>query len=172
MWSWFNFWTSGVSSVHFLDELLVLFGYASGSGAALLEGTLPLRYYTSRFARKVPTWRLPAAGEVASLLPGEGGEAGSVCAAPSVHAPSDGMLLGCVHGGGGSGLSIGRFKRVRLSRKNPACDAFQCIVGNQPRSRVWKRLKVSDSSLVADEERHQHVHLPVGAPLQDRVGVG
>ena len=93
MWSWFNFWTSGVSSVHFLDELLVLFGYASGSGAALLEGTLPLRYYTSRFARKVPTWRLHAAGEVASLLPGEGGEAGSVCAAPSVHALGNSMRL-------------------------------------------------------------------------------
>ena len=27
------------------------------------------------------------------------------------------MVLGCVHGGDGSGLSIGRFKRVRLSKK-------------------------------------------------------
>ena len=64
---------------------------------------------TSRFARKVPTWRLPAAGKVAGLLTCEGGEAGSVCAAPSVHAPGDGVVLGCVHGGGGSGLSRGKF---------------------------------------------------------------
>ena len=90
------------SSVHVLDELLVLFGYPSKSGAALLEGTLPLRYCTSRFARKVPTWRLPVAGKVAGLLTGNGEEAGSACAAPSVHAPGGSMVLGCVHGGGGS----------------------------------------------------------------------
>ena len=56
------------SPVHFFDELLVLFGYPSRSGAALLEGTLPLRYCTARFACKVPTWRLPAVGSVAGLL--------------------------------------------------------------------------------------------------------
>ena len=89
-----------------------------------------------------------------------------------VHAPADGMVLGCVHGGGVSGVSKGRFKRVRLSRKKTACEAFQGVVGNQPRSGVWKRLKVSDSSLVADEERHKHVHLSVGAPVQEKVGVG
>ena len=141
-------------SVHFLDELLALFGYPSRSGAALLEGTLPLRYCTCRFARKVPTWRLPAADEVASLVTGEGGEAGSVCAAP---------CLDC--------LEVGS-REFDSAEKNPASEAFQGIVGSQPRTRVWKRLKVSDSSLVADEERHQHVHLPVRAPVQERVGVG
>ena len=65
--------------------------------------------------------------------------------------------------------SRGRFKRVRLSRKNPAHEAFQGIERDQPRLRVWKRLKVSDCSLVSDEE---HVHLSVGAPVQDEVGVG
>ena len=32
------------ASLHFLDELLALFRYPSGSGRALLAGTLPLRY--------------------------------------------------------------------------------------------------------------------------------
>ena len=41
------------SGNRFLDELLFLFGYPPGSGGALLCGTLPLRYCTSRFAHKV-----------------------------------------------------------------------------------------------------------------------
>ena len=80
--------------------------------------------------------------------------------------------MGCVRGGGRSERYRGRFKRVRLSRKNPAHEAFHGVERVQPRSRVWKRLKVSDSSLVSEKERHQHVHLPVGAPVQERVGVG
>ena len=55
-----------------------------------------------------------------------------------------------------------RFLRFRLSRKTR----------DQYRSRVWKRLRVSDFSLVSIDERHQHVHLPVGALVEDRVGVG
>ena len=58
------------SSVRFLDELLVLFGYCAESGADLLAGVLPLRYsgnFAGNFASKVPTWRLPVVGSVASL---------------------------------------------------------------------------------------------------------
>ena len=53
------------SDVRFLDELLFLFGYPPGLGCALLRGTLPLRYCTSRFAHKLPTWSLPDSGGVA-----------------------------------------------------------------------------------------------------------
>ena len=53
------------SDIRFLDELLFLFGYPPMSGGALLRGTLPLRYFTSRFAHKVPTWGLPFHGGVA-----------------------------------------------------------------------------------------------------------
>ena len=53
------------SDVRFLDELLFLFGYPPGSGCALLRGTLPLRYCTSRFAHKLPTCSLPDSGGVA-----------------------------------------------------------------------------------------------------------
>ena len=63
------------SSVWFLDELLVLFGYPSASGAGLLAGTLLLKYFSESFARRVPTWRLPGDGSVASFL--ASGEVGS-----------------------------------------------------------------------------------------------
>ena len=38
------------ASLHFLDELLALCRYPSGSGRALLAGTLPFRYCAARFA--------------------------------------------------------------------------------------------------------------------------
>ena len=50
----------------FLNELLVLFRYPPRSAAALLDGTLPLRYCTGKFPSKVPTWRLPVDGHVCS----------------------------------------------------------------------------------------------------------
>ena len=52
----------------FLNELLSLFRYPSGSGRALLAGTLPLRYCAARFACKTPTWRLPVPGRVVDLV--------------------------------------------------------------------------------------------------------
>ena len=52
-----------------------------------------------------------------------------MCAARSVHAPGGRMVLGCVHGGDGSGLSIGRFKRVRLSKKNQLERRFRVLLG-------------------------------------------
>ena len=55
-------------SVWFLDELLILFGYSAASGADLLAGVLPRRYFSDNFARKIPTWRLPENGSVASFL--------------------------------------------------------------------------------------------------------
>ena len=54
------------ASEPFLNELLRLFGYPSG--CALLAGTLPLRYCTTRFASRIPTWRLPVPGHVACLV--------------------------------------------------------------------------------------------------------
>ena len=56
------------SSVDFLDKLLVLFGYPDRSAAALLAGDLPLRYCSTRFAWKLPTWRLPDRGRVRDLV--------------------------------------------------------------------------------------------------------
>ena len=52
----------------FLNELLSLFRYPSRSGRALLNGTLPLRYCSTRFACMTPSWRLPASGQVGRLV--------------------------------------------------------------------------------------------------------
>ena len=64
----------------FLDQLLLLFQYPPTSFRALLDGTLPLRYCSTKFAREVPFWTLPEIGHVAGLVTAEvevadGGEA-------------------------------------------------------------------------------------------------
>ena len=56
------------ASAGFLIGLLVLFGYPSGSAAALLGGELTLRYCSGKFACRVPTWGLPARGHVQGLV--------------------------------------------------------------------------------------------------------
>ena len=97
------------SDVWFLDELLFLFGYPPGSGCALLRGTLPLRYCTSRFAHKLPTWSLPDSGGVAMPVHSGYGSGLPVRSDPSSSGPrriSDGFGV----------LRLGR-KRVRLRRK-------------------------------------------------------
>ena len=119
------------SSVRFLDEHLVLFGYCAGSGADLLAGVLPLRYSSGNFASKVPTWRLLVVGSVASFL--ASGEL--IRGGPS--ALSAALGSACV--GLASG-SDGGVKRVRLYRKTPTHLARQGS-GVQFRSRVWKRLR-------------------------------
>ena len=97
------------SNVRFFDELLFLFGYPPGSGGALLRGTLPLRYCTSRFAHKVPTWCLPFPGGVA-LLVGLGHGGGMLVR-------SDPSSPDCGRIGDRSGVSGSGCKRVRLWRK-------------------------------------------------------
>ena len=56
----------------FLDDLLSLIGYPSGSGGFLLAGTLRLWYCYSNFCNKKPTWGLQPAGGVAALIAGVG----------------------------------------------------------------------------------------------------
>ena len=122
------------ASVGFLDLLLLLFQYPPRSARALLAGTLPLRYCTARSVSRIPTWRLPVSGHVASL----------VCADLGV-SEGDGVedARREVHWVSGSGL--GR-KRIRLNRKNPAHLAG---LGAQSWPRVWKRLRHVEHSLVS-----------------------
>ena len=117
------------SSVGFLDELLVLFGYSAASGSDLLAGTLPLRYFSESFARKVPTWRLPVRGSIASFLASGRLVRGGPCAL-SAALGGAGVRLASESGGG--------VKRVRLFRKTPAYLARQGVSVIQVRSRVWK----------------------------------
>ena len=44
------------SGTGFLDDLLSLFGYPSGSGQSLVDGSLRMRYCSTSFSRKKPTW--------------------------------------------------------------------------------------------------------------------
>ena len=119
------------SSVRFLDDLLVLFFYCAGSGADLLAGVLPLWYSFCNFASKVPTWRLPVFGSVASFL----ASGDLIRVGPSaLSAALGGACVGLARG------SFGGVKRVRLYRKTPAHLARQDS-GVQFRSRIWKRLR-------------------------------
>ena len=162
------------SSVDFLDKLLVLFGYPDRSAAALLAGDLPLRYYNTRFAWKLPTWRLPDRGRVRDLV------ADSVDGA---------RFLGCDRLGGdlfpppvgrvGDSFDdrvLGGVKRIRLNRKTPA---HLARVGNsmnsESRSRVWKRLRVSRvhwCTVCDSHVLHECHHGGNGSSLGHRVGVG
>ena len=90
------------SDVRFLNELLFLFGYPPGSGCALLRGTLPLRYCTSRFADKLPTWSLPDSDGVATLVRSDYG---------------DGLLVRSDPSSSGPGRISDRFGVLRLGRK-------------------------------------------------------
>ena len=96
------------ASLHFLDELLALFRYPSGSGRALHAGTLPLRYCAARFACLTPSWRWPVPGSVGDLVAAYSG-AGRRAAVDEV-----GRDVYWVSGSGS-----GR-KPIRLNRKTSA----------------------------------------------------
>ena len=56
------------SSLGLGKVLLSFFQNELGSAGALLAGTLPLRSCTTRFAGRMPTWRLPVLRHVACLV--------------------------------------------------------------------------------------------------------
>ena len=154
------------SSVWFLDELLVLFGYPSASGAGLLAGTLPLRFFSESFARRIPTWRLPEGGNVASFL----ASGGLVRGGPSALSIALGGAGVCLDSGSGGGV-----KRVRLYRKTPAHLARQGVSGVQSRPRVWKRLRDSlgsDSSFPGAKFLRVHQEAGGHDPGFARAGIG
>ena len=107
------------ASSPFLDQLLLLFHYPPGSSGALLAGSLPLRYCSSKFASKTSFGVLPVPGHVAGL----------------VSVQDQAALVG------GAEVSrrvsgLGRI-RFRLYKKTPAH-----LVGHfvHARPRVWRRL--------------------------------
>ena len=103
------------ASEGFLHEPLLLLRYPPRSAAALLEGTLSLRYCAGRFACRIPTWRFRADGHVADLVTEEGGEGGIArleYGAPAVMPGFEGGSR--VDWIGGPGGSVQRFQ---LNRK-------------------------------------------------------
>ena len=95
--------------------------------------------------------------------------------APCGHAPGGDVVLGGNLGGGESGLSRRGFKRIRLSRKSAAVEAFQGVLRDRARPRVWKRLRIGASPLESGDDagrRQLHGHLLVGAPVRPGQGWG
>ena len=101
------------ASEGFLNELLVLFGYAASLG-----GVLPLRYCSGRFACEFFSWSLPAHGHVQGLITDI---VGAVVVSRDEQVDRA-LLLGLVGCSGMlcGGRLLGGVKRVRLHRKTPA----------------------------------------------------
>ena len=95
-----------------------LFGYPSGSAAALLGGELPLRCCSGKFACRLPAWGLPSCGRVQGLFAEFADIEEVPWSGPVAHAQLPGLV------GGAGVLSarriLGGGKRVRLHRKTPA----------------------------------------------------
>ena len=137
-----------------------------------MDGVLPLRYCNTRFAWKLPTWRLPDRGRVRDLVADD----------------VDGArFLGCDRLGGDLfPPPVGRagdsfddrvlesVKRIRLNRKT---SAHLARVGNsmysESRSRVWKRLRVSRVHWCSGCDSHvlHECHGCAGSSLGHRDGV-
>ena len=56
------------SGAGFLDALLSLFGYPSGSARSLVDGSLWMLFCSTNFSSEKPTWKLPPFGGVAALV--------------------------------------------------------------------------------------------------------
>ena len=93
------------SGTGFLDDLLFLFGYPSGSGQSLVYGTLRMRYCSANFSDKKPTWGLPPSGGVATLV-----------SAVNVRPPVVGLLASVLLLASETLKFNGR-KRIRLTKK-------------------------------------------------------
>ena len=147
----------GTSNIRFLDELLFLFGYPPGSGGALLRGTLPLRYCTSQFAHKVPSWSLPVSSGVALLV--RSGYDGGMLVRSDPSSSDPGRIRDR------SGVPRSGLKRVRLGRKTLFKRFFGFFLGDHSRPRVWKRLRLGVSFVGEDDDaggRQLHDHLDFG----------
>ena len=107
------------------------------SGAALLQGSLPLRC-SEHVGAWTPRWELPSVGGFAALATdsGEGGGLVDVSAASTALA-----VMHAVSGGAGGWRA---WKTVRLSSKTP-CSSFPIKEGRiEARTPQWKRLRCSE----------------------------
>ena len=122
------------SSSEFLDDLLSLFGYPSGSGGSLLAGTLWMRYCSANFSNKKPTWKLQPSGGVAALV------------AAAEDTPPEGSVhvLGARLSGGDFEDGVGR-NRVRLTKKTDVRKRFGFDLWRQPIPNGWKAAAMRSS---------------------------
>ena len=110
----------------FLDDLLSLFGYPSGCGQFLVDGSLRMRYCSADFSRKKPTWGLPHSGGVAVLV-------SAVDAHPSVV----GLSRSCAVSSLGN-IDNGGRRKIRLTKKTNVRKLFGVDPRRQPVPKRWK----------------------------------
>ena len=109
------------SGTGFFDDLLSLFGYPSGSGQSLINGSLRMRYCSANFSHKKPTWGMPHFGGVAVLV--------SAATARS-------SVLGNLKGDGR--------KKIRLTKKTNVRKRFGADPWEQPIPKRWKAAALRD----------------------------
>ena len=143
------------SSVGFLEDLLVFFGYPAGSGRLLVDGSLRMRYCSANFSCKKPTWGLPSSGGVADLV--------RIRSASATGALSSGA-------GSIAGLRVvgHERKRVRLTKKTNVKKRLGVDSGEEPIPKRWRsgflgvRFPGGLGSFCSSGVRFSHVDEPKG----------
>ena len=128
-----------------LTPLLDFFGYPDGAATELFSGTLKLRYSSTPFSKKFPSWPVPdLSGRYPVVSYGPG---------PSFHFPDR------------DPVRERPAKRCRITGKSSAVTRAHDSRGDLPTPKRWKRLVPQGTLFIGDE---------VGPPpfLFPRVGVG
>ena len=148
------------ATLHFLDELLALFRYPSGSVVLYLLVLFHLGIVLLGLPVCHPSWRLPVLGSIGNLVAAYS-DAGHRAAVDEV---DRGVFWV-------SGSGPGR-KRIRLSRKTPA---HLAVYMSHSRPKVWRRLRhvllhrISDSDHKSRRCEQNHDGF---IPSHERTGVG
>ena len=141
----------------FLDDLLSLFGYPSGSGQSLVDGSLGMRYCSFNFSNEKPTWKLPPFGGVAALV--------AAVAVPPLVAG----LRGSVDAPSFRDFGEGGRERIRLTKKTNVRKRLGVDPWAQPIPKRWKADTLRDvpfhereEGIVRSEVGLCHVGEPAG----------
>ena len=134
-----------VVTFHILTPLLDFFGYPDGAATEHSSGTLKLRYSSTPFSKKFPSWPVPdLSGRYSVVGSGPG---------PSVHFPDQ------------DPVRERPAKRFRITGKSSAVTRAHDSFGDLPTPKRWKRLVLQGTLFIRDED---------GPPpfLFPRVGLG
>ena len=131
--------------LHILTPLLDFFGYPDGAATELYSGTLKLRYSSTPFTKKLPSWPVP---DLSCWYPVVGSSPG-----PSFHFLDR------------DPVRERPAKRFRITGKSSAVTRAHVSFGDLPTPKRWKRLVPQGTSFIGDED---------GPPpfLFPRIGVG
>ena len=103
----------------FLAPLLNFFGYPDGAAAELFNGTLKLRYSSTPFSKKFPSWPVPDLSDHSSVVGSGPG--------PSVHFPDHDPVF------------ERPAKRLRITGKSSAVRRALVSGDGLPTPKRWKR---------------------------------